>query len=98
MHRLFAAEACFWRVSAGNPVSPASARITRRRAVLADRLHDLPMPAVLPFHMNRYKRMRRRHQQQGVENQPENRAKDDQDQVENRQKRLPIQKQPERRH
>jgi len=42
--------------------------------------------------------MRRRHQQQDVKKQPENHAKDDQDQVENRCKRLPVQEQPERRH
>ena len=37
------------------------------------------------------------HQQQDVENQPENQAKYDQDQVEDRRKWLPIQEQPERR-
>src|SRR6476619_2781815 len=71
--------------------------ISRRRAVLADRLHHLAVPAVLPLHVNRDQRMRRGHQQQDVENQPENQAKYDQDQVEDRRKRLPVQEQSERR-
>ena len=72
----------------------ASARITRRRAVLADRLHHLPVPALLAFHVNRDHRMGRGHQQQDVENQPENQTKHDQDQVEDRRKRLPVHQQP----
>ena len=74
-----------------------SARVPRRRAVLADRIHDLAMPALLPFHVNRDDRVGRRHQEKNVKNQPENHAKHDQDQVENRRKRLPVQEQPERR-
>src|SRR5216684_5427842 len=70
--------------------TPASARITRRRAVLADRLHHLPMPALFPFHMYRDHCMRRGHQQQDVKNQPENHAKRNQEQVENRRKWLPV--------
>jgi len=84
----------FRRLSADNPVSAALARITRRRAVLADRLHHLPMPALFPFHMDRDHRMRRGHQQQDVKNQPENHAKHDQEQVENRRKRLPFSNNP----
>ena len=34
------------------------ALIPRRRAMLADRLHDLPVPAILPLHVNHHKRMR----------------------------------------
>src|SRR5215212_1929836 len=74
-----------------------SGTIARRRAVLADRLYHLAVPPVLPLHVNRDQRMRRGHQQQDVENQPENQAKHDQDQVEDRRKRLPVQQQPERR-
>src|SRR5258708_4384975 len=96
--KAFASHAqAFWDLSEDNPVSAALARITRRRAVLADRLDHLPVPAVLPLHMHRNDRMRRGHQQQDVENQPENRAKHDQDQVEDRRKRLSVQEQPERR-
>jgi EmrB/QacA subfamily drug resistance transporter len=64
----------------------------------ADRLNYLVVHALLPFHMNRDQRMSRRHQQQNMENQPENQAKDDQDHIENRGKRLAIQEQPERGH
>jgi hypothetical protein len=59
--------------------------------VLPDRLHHLAVTALLPFHMNQDDRMRRRRQQQNVENQPENRAKHDQDEIEDRRKRLPVQ-------
>jgi len=55
------------------------------------------VPALFPLHVDRDYRMRRRHQPQDVKNQPENRAKHDQDQIENRRKGLPVQKQPERR-
>src|SRR6476660_4834824 len=55
------------------------------------------MPTVLPPHVDRDQRMRRGHQQQHMENQSENQAKHDQDQVEDRRKRLPVQQQPERR-
>lgn len=65
--------------------------------MLADRLHHLPVPALFPFHMNRDYGVRRGHQQQDVKKQPENHAKYDQDQIENRRKRLPVQKQPKRR-
>src|SRR6478735_486116 len=65
--------------------------------MLADRLHHLPVPALFPLHMDRDHRMRRRRQPQDVKNQPQNRAKHDQDQIENRRKRLPVQEQPERR-
>ena len=65
--------------------------------MLADRLDHFPMPALFPFHMNRDHRVRRWHQQQDVKNQPENRAKHDQDQIEDRRERLPVQEQPERR-
>jgi hypothetical protein len=53
-------------VSADSPVSAASARITRRRAVLAARLHHFPMPALLPFHVHRDRRLPRLHQPQDV--------------------------------
>src|SRR6202790_3173864 len=72
-------------------------RITRWRPVPADRLHHFPVPPLFPFHMDRDHRMGRGHQQQDVKNQPENRAKHDQDQVEDRRKRLPVQEQPQRR-
>ncbi len=39
--------------------------------MLADRLDHLPVPAVFALHMNRDQRMRRRHQQQDVKNQPD---------------------------
>src|SRR4051812_10836153 len=65
--------------------------------VLADRRDHLAVPAVLPLHVDRDQRMRRGHQQQDMENQAENQAKHDQDQVEDRRKRLPVQQQPERR-
>src|ERR1700730_12799320 len=68
------------RFKGASASNPAAARITRRHTVPADRLHHLPMPALFPFHMNRDHRMRRRHQRQDVENQPENHAKDDRDQ------------------
>src|ERR1700736_4694298 len=72
-------------------------RITRWRPVPADRLHHFPVPPLFPFHMDRDHRMGRGHQQQDVKNQPENPAKHDQDQVEDRRKRLPVQEQPQRR-
>jgi hypothetical protein len=64
----------------------------------ADRVNHLSMHPLFPFHMNCDHRMRRRHQQQGVENQPEDQANDDQDQIENRGKWLPVQEQPKRRY
>src|SRR5260370_891734 len=70
---------------------------TPRLAVPADRLHHLPVPAVFSLHVDRDHRVRRGHQQQDVENQPEKRAKHHQDQVEDRRKGLPVQEQPERR-
>ena len=90
MHRLFG--------NSRNPkwLATALGPISRRRAVLADRLNHLAVPAVLPSHVNRNQRMRRRHQQQDMKNQPENQAKHDQDQVEDRRKRLPVEEQPER--
>src|SRR5260370_32705634 len=67
---------------APGPRDPGSARITRRRAVLADRVYYLAVPALFPLHVNRDDRVRRRHQQENVKNQPEDHAKHDQDQVE----------------
>ena len=65
--------------------------------MLADRLHHLAMAALLPLHMDRDHGMGRRDQEQDMENQPENRAKHDQNEVEDRRKRLPIEEQPKRR-
>ena len=62
----FSRKACLLKALAG---------VTRRRPVLADRLHHLAMPAVLPFHVHNNERMSRRHQQQDVKNQSENHAK-----------------------
>src|SRR5438045_3708974 len=76
----------------------ASARMSGRRAMPADRVNHLSMHPLFPFHMNCDHRMRRRHQQQRVENQPEDQANDDQDQIENRGKWLPVQEQPKRRY
>src|SRR5512138_1043581 len=78
-------------------VSEASEAVSRRRPVLADRRHHLAVPTVLPLHVDRDQSMRRGHQQQDVENQPENQAKHDQQQIEDRRKRLSVQEQPERR-
>jgi len=47
--------------------------------------------------MNGDQRVRRWHQQQDVKKQPENHAKGDQEQVEDRLKRLPVHEQPKRR-
>src|SRR6267142_5662930 len=58
----------------------ASARITPRRAVLADGLDHLAVPSLFPLPLNRDQRMRRRNQQQDVKKQSENRAKHDQEQ------------------
>ena len=55
------------------------------------------MTPVFPLHVNGNERMRRGHQQQNVENQAEIQAKHDQDEVEDRRKRLPVEKQAERR-
>ena len=89
MHRLF-------KRLLGSPVKRLSP-IARRWPVLPDRRHHLPVPALLALHVHRDHRVRRRHQQQDVENQPENRAKHDQEQIEDRRKRLSVQEQPERR-
>jgi hypothetical protein len=56
----------------------------------ADRVNHLSMHPLFPFHMNCDHRMRRRHQQ--------HQANDDQNQIENRGKWLPIQEQPKRRY
>src|SRR5215208_5101145 len=63
----------------------------------SNRSPSVGLTAVVPLHMDRNQRMRRGHQQQDMENQPENQAEHDQDQVEDRRKRLPVQEQPERR-
>jgi hypothetical protein len=64
------------------------------RAVLADRLDDLPMPPLLPLHVHGDDGMGGRHQQQDVEHQAENNTKHDQDEVQHCRKRLPVQQQP----
>src|SRR3954467_205126 len=69
------------------------ARIARWRPVPADRVHDFAVHPLLALHMHRNQRMRRGHQQQNMENQPENQAKHDQDEVEDRRERLPVEKQ-----
>src|SRR6185437_4492837 len=53
-------------------VSAPLGPVPQRRAVLTDRLHHLAVPAVLPLHVNHDQRVRRGHQQQDMENQPEN--------------------------
>ena len=75
-----------------------SARVARRRPMLADRLDHLPVPAILSLHMDRDQRMRRRDQEKDMKNQPENRAKHDQDHVQDGRKWLSVEQQPERRH
>jgi hypothetical protein len=51
--------------------------------MLADRRDHVPMPAFLPLHAHGGDRVRRRHQRQNMEKEPENGANDDQDQVQN---------------
>src|SRR5947199_3188680 len=58
--------------------------------------NDLAVHALFPFHMNRDHRMRRGHQQQWMENQPENQANNDQHHIKDRRERLPVQEQSER--
>jgi hypothetical protein len=65
--------------------------------MLTDSVHHLAMPALLAFHVNGNDPMGRRHQQQRVKNQPQKHAKHDQNQIENRRKRLPVQQQADRR-
>ena len=67
------------------------------KSALVSAMAWVTVPAGFPLHIDREYRMRRGHQQQDVENQPEKRAKYDQDQVENRRKRLPVEQQAERR-
>jgi hypothetical protein len=62
-----------------------------------DRLNHLPVPSVFPLHVNGDQRVRRGYQQQNVENQAENKAKHDQNEIEDCRKRLPVQQQPKRR-
>jgi hypothetical protein len=66
--------------------------------VPADRFDDVPMSPVLALHVDRNDGVRRRDQQQNVENQPQNRAKDAQNEVENGGEGLPVQQQAKRGH
>ncbi len=65
--------------------------------MLANCLHHLTVPALFSLRMHSNNRVRRRHQQQNMKDQPENRAKHDQDHIENRGKRLTVQQQAQRR-
>jgi hypothetical protein len=65
--------------------------------VPADRLHHFPVTPLLLLHMDRDESVRRRDQEKDMKNQPEKQAKDDQDQVEERRKRLPVEEQTDRR-
>jgi len=56
------------------------------------------MSPVLAPHVHRNEGVRGRYQKQNMENQPQNRAKDAQNEVENRRKRLPVQEKAERGH
>ena len=71
-------------------ITARSAGVTRRRAVLADRLHHFPVPALLPLHVDRDHGMRGRHQQQEVKKQAQNQADYQQHQVEDRASEIAI--------
>jgi hypothetical protein len=59
-------------------------------------VNDLAVHALFPFHMDSDHRVRRWHQQQWMENQPENQANDNQHHVKDRRERLPVQEQSDR--
>jgi hypothetical protein len=56
------------------------------------------MSPVLTLHVHRNDGVRRRYQEKDVKNQPQNRAKDAQNEVEDRSKGLPVQEKAERGH
>jgi hypothetical protein len=62
--------------------------------VLTDRFDHLAVPTLFPLHVHRNQRMRRRDQKQDVKNQPENHAKDDQDQFRMAEKGCPFSNKP----
>ena len=68
-----------------------------RRAVLADRVDDLAVLAVLALRGHRKHRVQRGDEEQHRECQPEDEARHDQDEIEDRRERLPVQQQSERR-
>ena len=70
----------------------------RPRAVTLDAVHDLAVLAVLALHGDRDDGVRRRHQKQRREHQPEQDAWHDQHQVEHGRQRLTVEQQAQRRH
>ena len=63
-----------------------------------DRIDDLAMPAVLALHVHGDDGVERGNEQQRVKDKPEDQAGNDQNEVEHRRERLPVEQQAERRH
>jgi len=64
--------------------------------VALDRLDDLPVAALLALHVHRNDGVKRRYQQEHMENEPQQQARDDKCHIENCRKRLPVKQQPQR--
>jgi hypothetical protein len=74
----------------------AWSRPPTRRTVPLDRIHQLSVPAVLAFHVHGDDGVQRRNQQQHVEDQSEDKARHDEDEVQDGRERLPVEQKGER--